>query len=43
LVKQKLSYLDQSDEHVIKEMEKRLKEMKQTLIEIRESLKSLGG
>jgi hypothetical protein len=43
LVKQKLSYLDQSDEHVIKEMKKRLREIKQTLIEIRESLKSLGG
>lgn len=43
MVKQKLSYLDQSDEHVIKEMKKRLREIKQTLIEIRESLKSLGG
>lgn len=43
MVKEKLPYLDWSDEDVIREMTKRLKEMRQTLNEIKESLKTIGG
>lgn len=43
MAKEKLSYIDLSDEDVVKEMKKRLKEIKQTLIEIKESLKTLGS
>ena len=39
----KLSYLNWSDEDVVKEMRRRLKEIKQTLIEIRELLRTLGS
>jgi hypothetical protein len=42
-MKEKLPYLDWSDEDVVKEMEKRLKEIKQTLVKIKESLKTLGS
>lgn len=43
MTKEKLPYLDWSDEDIVKEMKKRLKEIKQTLIEIKESLKTLGS
>lgn len=43
MTKEKLLYIDWSDEEVVKEMKKRLKEIKQTLMEIRDSLKTLGS